>query len=56
LDTLLIRIGKYQCRIHRGYDTSSILKYRGFTDFDPKIRTFWVFEGEGKENGVWSMD
>jgi len=25
-------------------------------DFDPKYRTFWVFEGGGKENGVWSMD
>jgi len=25
-------------------------------DFDPKICTFWVFEGAGKENGVWSMD
>jgi len=25
-------------------------------DFDRKIRTFWVFEGGGKENGVWSMD
>jgi len=25
-------------------------------DFDPKKnRTFWVFEGAGKENGVWSM-
>jgi len=21
-------------------------------DFDPKIRTFWVFEGGGKENGA----
>jgi len=21
-------------------------------DFDPKNRTFWVFEGGGKENGV----
>jgi hypothetical protein len=25
-------------------------------DFDPKIRTFWVFEGGGIENGAWSMD
>ena len=25
-------------------------------DFDPKIRTFWVFEGGGKENGAWSID
>jgi len=25
-------------------------------DFDQKIRTFWVFEGGWKENGVWSMD
>jgi len=25
-------------------------------DFDPKNRTFWVFEGGGKENGAWSMD
>jgi len=24
-------------------------------DFDPKIHTFWVFEGGGKENGAWSM-
>ena len=22
-------------------------------DFDPKNRTFWVFEGGGKENGAW---
>jgi len=21
-------------------------------DFDPKNHTFWVFEGEGKENGA----
>jgi len=25
-------------------------------DFDPKIRTFWVFEGGGKENDASSMD
>jgi len=25
-------------------------------DFDPKIHTFWVFEGGGKENGAWSSD
>jgi len=25
-------------------------------DFEPKIRTFWVFGGGGKENGAWSMD
>jgi hypothetical protein len=25
-------------------------------DFNPKIRTFWVFEGGEKENGVCSMD
>jgi len=25
-------------------------------DFDPKFRTFWVFEGRGKENGAWSMN
>jgi len=24
--------------------------------FDPKIRTFRVFRGGGKENGGWSMD
>ncbi|KEH27556.1 hypothetical protein MTR_5g020025 [Medicago truncatula] len=29
-DTLLIRIGKYQYKIRRGYDTSSILRYQGF--------------------------
>jgi hypothetical protein len=22
-------------------------------DFDPKIRTFWVFGGGGKGNGAW---
>jgi len=25
-------------------------------DFDPKIRTFWVFEGGEKENGAWSSN
>jgi hypothetical protein len=25
-------------------------------DFGPKICTFFVFEGGGKENGDWSMD
>jgi hypothetical protein len=25
-------------------------------DLDPKNRTFWVFEGGGKENGGWSSD
>jgi len=28
----------------------------GNEDFYPKFRTFWVFEGGGKENGAWSMD
>ena len=25
-------------------------------DFDPKICTFWVYEGGWKENGAWSMN
>jgi len=25
-------------------------------DFNPKNRTFWVFEGGWKENDAWSMD
>jgi len=25
-------------------------------DFDPKFRSFWVFEGGENENVAWSMD
>jgi len=32
------------------------LQWFGMRILTPKIRTFWVFEGGGNENGAWSTD